>query len=217
MKSNQQDTRQRGLDRAMGRSHEQPKQSDRGVTARELLSRMGLWGVFVLAAVTLGSIGAAFLFAGCGSNDTSTQVAQQQTSAIDVSGASVMPASAPPASSSNESDRYVTSADSLPPEVAVTVSESTVVPGGVIEITAESSPDAVEVTLSDGIGKQQPLAYDDAGKVWRGFYRVPLRTSSERLGLSVVAKNGAHRWHRVWTFLTIDREEPCSPDSSMTK
>ena len=108
----------------------------------------------------------------------------------------------------------VTSPDSLPPEVSASVIDTLVAPGSAIEITAEASVDATELSLWDGVGKRQRFSYDAAGKVWHAFYRVPLR-SADRLGLSVTAKNDGGRWRRVWLFLRVDRGAGVTePDST---
>lgn len=105
------------------------------------------------------------------------------------------------------------SPDSLPPEVSASVGDTLVSPGSAIEINAEASVDATELSLWDGLGRRQSLTYDETGKVWHTFYRVPLK-STDRLGLSVTAKNGAGRWRRVWVFLRVDRETGVPADST---
>lgn len=101
--------------------------------------------------------------------------------------------------------------DSLPPDVAASVTDSVITPGTIVEITAEGSPDVEEVLLSDGIGKSQRFVYDPAADRWRVSYRVPVRVSGDRLGLAVTAKNDLHRWRRVWVFLSVRREATKSP------
>jgi hypothetical protein len=110
----------------------------------------------------------------------------------------------------------VPSADSLPPDIVTSVSETVVEPGTAIEITAEGSADVREVILSDGIGRTQSFVYDLEAKSWRTFYRVPMRVQGERLGLSVTAKNDGNRWRRVWLFLDIQRER-IPADSASTQ
>lgn len=91
----------------------------------------------------------------------------------------------------------------LPPEVAVSVSDFLAVPGSIVEVTAEGSADVTAITLSDGRGQTRPFSYDAAANVWRASYRVPLRSATERLGLSATATNGGNRWKRVWIFLNV--------------
>jgi hypothetical protein len=104
------------------------------------------------------------------------------------------------------------SIDSLPPDVAAYVASKIVEPGEIIEVAAQGSPDVSGIDLSDGIGHAQPMTYDSTAGLWRTYYRVPIRTTAERLGLSVTAKNSLHRWRRVWVFLTVQREG-AQPDS----
>ncbi len=91
----------------------------------------------------------------------------------------------------------------LPPEVAVSTTDSLAVPGSIVEITAEASGDVVTMVLSDGKGQSRPFTYDAAANVWSVTYRVPLRNATERMGLSVTATNGENRWKRVWVFLNL--------------
>lgn len=104
---------------------------------------------------------------------------------------------------------------SLPPEVAVSVSDPLAVPGSIVEITAEGSADVTGITLSDGRGQTRPFSYDAAANVWRASYRVPLRSAAERLGLSATATNGGNRWKRVWIFLEVlPKQTTAAVDSS---
>jgi len=153
----------------------------------------------LVAAVLVG-----FIVGGCG--EQSSQVAsngpQVERSA---EGAAVVAMNPAPASGKSvEEGADVPSADSLPPEVVASVTDTLIVPGAAVEITAQTSADALDLLLSDGRGKPQPFVYDGAGKVWRAYYRVPLK-SDDRLGLSVTAKNAGGRWRRVWVFLDVDR------------
>jgi hypothetical protein len=107
------------------------------------------------------------------------------------------------------------SADSLSPDVAVTVADTLVFPGSAVEIKAEGSPDVVGVTLSDGVGRKQPFTYDASTDTWKVFYRVPMKSRTERLALSVTARNAPERWRRVWVFLSVQHEGAgAAPDSS---
>jgi len=91
----------------------------------------------------------------------------------------------------------------LPPEIVASSPDSLVVPGSIVEITAEGSPDVTEVILSDGRGQSRPFVFDAAANVWRASYRVPLRSTTERVALSATATNGGSRWKRVWIFLNV--------------
>jgi hypothetical protein len=101
--------------------------------------------------------------------------------------------------------------DSVPveaqsPDLAVTVADTVVVPGDRVQVLVESSPDVTEMSLWDGMQDRQALTYDASTKFWMGTYRVPLKPTWQRVGLSVTAKNEAGRWHRVWVFLNVKPE-----------
>ena len=89
------------------------------------------------------------------------------------------------------------------PDLLVKSSKESVLRGETIDITAQGSPDVVEMLLSDGYGTTQSLVFDAASQTWKTAYRVPLNMKLERLGLSIKAKNGDERWRRVWVFLTL--------------
>lgn len=97
------------------------------------------------------------------------------------------------------------SRDAVPPDVQATAVDSVVTPGAVVEISALASPDVVDMGLSDGISREQPFAYDSTMKVWRAFYRVPIRSSKDKLGLAVTATNDSGHWRRVWVFLNLQQ------------
>lgn len=99
------------------------------------------------------------------------------------------------------------------PDLDATVTQSVVLPGDSVEVIARATPDAVTVTLWDGYQDRQPFTYDAATNLWRAVYRVPLRASWDRLGLSVTARNDANRWGRVWVFLNMKEEGSVAPDS----
>jgi hypothetical protein len=174
----------------------------------------------VTGVVTLASVATAFVMAGCGEQHQEAQVSDQAattavvaaqpaksniTSGLGTGGAS---------SDSNVADEYAASPDALPPDVAASAAESQVSAGGVAEITAMGSDDVEEVLLSDGIGKAQPMVYDTELKAWHAYYRVPVKPRSERVALSVTAKNADHRWRRVWVFLNVAKEIPQANDST---
>jgi hypothetical protein len=100
------------------------------------------------------------------------------------------------------------SGDPAAPDLDVMTSDTLVYRREQVDITARTTADAGDVVLWDGFGDRQALVYDASANVWRGRYRVPLRTPSDRLGLSVTAKNGEQRWRRVWVFLSIRDERP---------
>ena len=158
--------------------------------------------------ITMAAIAAAMLVVGCGQQkieQASASSSSEGTAVVAQASAPVLPAatgeSSPPAESLDTSVAEMPS-----PEVAASVSDTLVTPGGVVEITAEASEDAVELQLQDDLGRKQPFAYDGERKLWRTTYRVPMRLDSERLALSVTARNDAHRWRRVWVFLGVKHE-----------
>lgn len=152
----------------------------------------------LVAAVLVG-----FIVGGCG--EQSGQVASNGPQVERTAETSAVVAMNPgPSGATSVEGADVPSPDSLPPEVVASVTDTLIIPGAAVEITAQTSVDARDVLLSDGRGSPQPFVYDGAGKVWRAYYRVPLK-SDDRLGLSVTAKNTGGRWRRVWVFLNVDR------------
>ncbi|MBI4364963.1 MAG: hypothetical protein HY568_05995 [Candidatus Latescibacteria bacterium] len=163
-------------------------------------------------SLVVASLAVGFLAIGCGKQQSET--AAIQTGAVpaaavaertDAREKEALPVASLAAATPAVDDMAEVSADSLPPDVVASASESLVSPGEIVEIAAEGSLDVVTVTLTDGLGKSYPLAYDPAAKCWRALYRVPLRTTADRVGLSVTAKNGLDRWRRVWIFLNVER------------
>ncbi len=92
----------------------------------------------------------------------------------------------------------------VPPDMVVAVSDTIVTAGQAVQVSVEGTTDITEMALSDGRGDAIPMMRDSSSQVWRVGYRVPLRPGTDRLGLSVTAKNDAQRWRRVWLFLQID-------------
>lgn len=179
------------------------KQSDRRTLALLGLELTGL----IVAAVSIGLI-----VGSCGEKQDATTSAAAEPVAAPVASPVATVASHVPAPMTDGDE--VASAASLPPEVTVSVIDTLVSPGSAIEITAQASVDATDLSLWDGVGKRQPFSYDEAGKVWHAFYRVPLR-SVDRIALSVTAKNESGRWRRVWLFLRLDRGTTVTePDST---
>jgi hypothetical protein len=129
-------------------------------------------------------------------------------------------ASASLAPAAHEEGEVVAGTDSLPPEVEVEVADSSVTPGEAVEITAIGSDDVREMLLTDGRGKATSFVYDLPSRSWKAYYRVPMRSGADRLGLSVTARNESHRWRRVWLFLEVKSPEVASvpgataPDST---
>ena len=107
---------------------------------------------------------------------------------------------------------------SVPPDAVVAVSDTFVTAGQPIEVMVQGTSDVTEMALADGRGDALPMVRDSTSDTWRVNYRVPLRPKTDRLGLSVTAKNGSNRWRRVWVFLQIDdgkqQVETGTPDST---
>jgi len=107
----------------------------------------------------------------------------------------------------------------LPPDVKVTVADTLVTPGEPIAIVVRGTADVSRLELKDDFGDVLPFERDADGRTWRATYRVPLRPSHERWGLSVTAHNDSARWRRVWVFLHAQDgvgQETVVPDSSRT-
>ena len=160
-------------------------------------------GAATFALITLA---AAVPLTGCGSHGESRAPSQPEAQASVAAPAEQgSPVSkAPGMSQGNASagEPSATHPDSMPPDLAVSVGDTLVTPGETVELTARGTPDVVEVTLWDGVHERLAFTRDAQGNTWRVQYRVPLRLTSERLGLSVTAKNEAGRWRRVWVFLS---------------
>jgi hypothetical protein len=175
------------------------------------VNELGRWGALAAASAAL-----VFLAAGCGRNgdevastgsgDPETTIAQQNSQATAAVPAATRSVAGQGVSTALAEGDGAISIDSLPPDVAASVTNTLVQPGEIIEVAAQGSSDVAEINLSDGLGKTQPMTYDTTAGLWRVYYRVPLRTTTDRLGLSVTAKNSLDRWRRVWIFLTVERE-----------
>jgi hypothetical protein len=164
--------------------------------------------MFTGGALALTSIALVCLAVGCGqsgkrSSSTTRAVASGNAGPdlVAASAASAVPIEPVSQESQTGADEEVAKlGDAPPPEVTASVADTLVIPGTIIDITAEGSPDVTEVTLSDGIGRKQAFTYDAGSALWHTSYRVPMRVP-ERLGLSVTAKNSLSRWRRVWVFV----------------
>ena len=186
-------------------------------TGRAILRRVA-WGAAMLVAL----VGAGFVFCGCGRQAEQKAVAASHsgapsTQAEAASSIALGSVAETPAREPNSASLAAASVDSLSPEVAATVLDPVVYPGGSVEVTAEASADVEAVTLTDGRGIRTPFAYDSEKDEWRVAYRVPMRTASEHPALSVTAKNAAGRWSRVWVFLNVEKKGAATaaePDTS---
>lgn len=115
----------------------------------------------------------------------------------------------------SDGEHTARSAASEPPDVIASIADSLIVPGGIVEVTAQASPDVVAVTLTDGISKPKAMSYDPATSVWRTSYRIPLRAATERVGISITATNPQRQWRRVWIF-TKSQAVQVAADSDAT-
>jgi hypothetical protein len=180
---------------------------------RRTMKRGGAGRITVLTA---SAVMVAFLAVGCGEQKQQAAVetsatpaaAMERTSSTVVAATSTTTPQAGLAGGIGSR----TSSDSLPPDVSAFAPDSLVVPGSVVEITADASTDATSLTLTDALGKKYPFTYDTDAKAWRLHYRVPIRTHIDRLGLSVTATNGVNLWKRVWVFLKIEGGVPADSD-----
>lgn len=162
-----------------------------------------------VAAMVVALVATVTLLESCGSEHSSIQPAasehpavatQQQNVVASTDGlrGTVTGASQQPQVESSDELK------SVPPDAVVAVSDTFVTAGQPIEVVAQGTSDITEMALSDGRGDALPMVRDSTGDVWRVNYRVPLRPRTDRLGLSVTAKNDSNRWRRVWVFLQVD-------------
>jgi hypothetical protein len=163
---------------------------------------------------------AAMTLVGCGGSEDQVALKEQPPLTVPIEAQQAVAAAALPSSAQQEEGEVVAGADSLAPEVEVETRDPIVTPGKAIEITAIGSDDVREVELSDGRGKTTSFVYDLPTRTWKAYYRVPMKSGSDRLGLSVTAKNEGRRWRRVWLFLEVRSAEMAtvpgssSPDST---
>jgi hypothetical protein len=185
---------------------------DRLAAWRRLPARAACGCAFLLAALVV-----SLLLASCGEKNTHSSGNQPKGVVATMSGGSPSnPAVAQVAAQDGErkSDRVAAPSGLVSPDVSVELADTVITPGETVELIARVSDDVSEIELWDGFHDKQVFVHDSTAKVWRATYRVPLRPARERLGLSVTAKNDAHRWRRVWVFLRIPRETPeAEPDS----
>jgi len=164
-------------------------------------------------AVITASAVVAFLALGCGQQNEQAAVGTG-ASAVDKTSQAVVASTRTPTPEAGlgREGLQAGSVDSLPPDVTAFAPDTLIVPGAVVEITAQGSTDVTSITLTDGIGHKYPMLYDADAKAFRVHYRVPLKTHIDRLGLSITATNGTNRWKRVWVFLKIEGGVPMESD-----
>ena len=168
-----------------------------------------VFGAF--AALFVASIVAGLVLSGCGGSgdsgartETSAQVEGQETvTHAQVASTVVAPAPAPAGLSAED----MASRESLPPDLEVTVEDTLVAPGEVVDFLVEGTDDVSQIALSDGRDEPLPFVRDPGTNLWRVQYRVPLRPKHDRIGVSVTAKNELARWRRVWVFLHVEKAD----------
>jgi hypothetical protein len=166
------------------------------------------------ATLLAGAMMVAFLAAGCGRSQerrATGAAGEGPVHALESTPTAAIASATPPAAQPEATaDGTATGGavpvnqiDVLPPDVSASAGDTVVVPGAVIQVTAEASSDVTSITLTDGLGAKYPFTYDSTTTLWRVSYRVPIKIRTERLELSVTATNGNDRFKRVWVFLPI--------------
>lgn len=187
-----------------------------GDEARELSPRRWPRVLGAFAALFVAAVAAGVLLTSCGSQhesstgtESSVAVATPQT-AGPAQVASALPA---PAQAGLSAEDRATR-EGLPPDLSVSVPDTLVVPGEVVDFTVLGTADVSEVALSDGRDEPLPFVRDTGADTWRVQYRVPLHPRSDRFGVSVTAKNELNRWRRVWVFLHVERGDSTAADQA---
>ena len=179
-------------------------------------ARMAIGGVLLAALVAIG----AFVQS-CGQQKSGSAGVEPRSGGVTAEPAAQ---ATPPAAAAGaiqapggQASQETSESQGVPPDVAVAAVDTLVSPGAAIEIGFHATPDVTEMALSDGSGEPQAFYHDPASDTWKVSYRVPLRPKTERLALSVTAKNDEHRWRRVWLFLHVANpaeEEKAAADST---
>ncbi|MCC6348453.1 MAG: hypothetical protein IT347_02545 [Candidatus Eisenbacteria bacterium] len=183
-----------------------------GTEAARWPRTVGLFTVLFTAAVAAG-----LALAGCGNRGGGGAAAE--SSAAVASPAAATPsqaagtqvASAPVASGLSAGDLAVK--EGLPPDLSVTVPDTLVAPGEVVEFRVVGTTDVSQVALSDGRDEPLPFVRDAGTDTWRVQYRVPLHPRQDRFGVSVTARTDLNRWRRVWVFLHVERGDTTAVDN----
>jgi hypothetical protein len=166
------------------------------------LADISIWTGQTLVASILVSSALALVAIGCGEQK---QKATAETSATGTPVATAHDIAPNPGgqavAASATGTPEVSQVESLPPDVAATAPDTLVQAGSVVTITALGSADVTSVTLADGLGEKTPFTYDSESNLWRVSYRIPVRISEDRIGLSVTATTDANRFKKVWVFL----------------
>jgi hypothetical protein len=171
------------------------------------LARRAMLGAGLLVAVL--ALGVSI--SNCGTGETQRVVSRPSQKSVTTPLASIpsstpSPVEAVPASLVGSTTESTTQPEGLPPDVSVSVADTSVVPGQAVEIFALATDDVEGIVLWDGIHSKEAFARDSVSGVWRASYRVPLRPQWERVGLSVTARTSNQRWRRVWLFLNVKHD-----------
>ena len=162
----------------------------------------------IAAATFLSLLALGLACASCGKHEAADASSSSGGMAVAVPAVQSGTQATTPAKVAQQSEsELITSEETVPPEVSAWASDTLVAPGSVIEIEAKGSDDVTSVLLKDGIGRQQAFAYDSSSGAWHTYYRVPMRVSPERLGVSITARTEQSRWRRVWLFFNVEPED----------
>jgi hypothetical protein len=162
--------------------------------------------MLVLAAALVVVISLGVLFAGCGQHDDSSVSATSSNVSSAPSVGTTQVASAVPVAVPSAP---VATSDStaLQPDFVVSVLDTLVLPGQVVEFTAQGTKDLVSLTLNDGRDRPVAMLCEPGGDTWHAQYRVPLQPRHERFGVSLTGRNEAGRWRRTWVFLHVAKSD----------
>ncbi len=167
---------------------------------------IGAW----VGATTVALVATCMLLEGCGGGGTHHAATASHVNDSPSTATAVVASNVPvePAGGIETSQplgsESVSDPGTVPPDMVVAVSDTFVTAGQAVQVSVEGTPDITEMALADGRGDAIPMVRDSSSQVWRVGYRVPLRPGTDRLGLSVTAKNDAQRWRRIWLFLNVD-------------
>ena len=173
---------------------------------------IGPLGVLCIAAVLT-----AVIVSSCGSEHAQTKSSEAQSQVVTpqegtqnaAAAAMTVPLPAP----SGRLERRTEVQQGLPPDLSVSVPDTSVGPGQAVEFSVEATGDVTQIAVSDGSGDPLPMVLDEETGEWKVQYRVPLKPRHERIGLSVTARNDANRWRRVWVFLHVTPDEAASAEA----
>jgi len=178
-------------------------------------------GATMEAALGCALMAGAIVVQGCGEEKSASRQAALVTPVAETPAVSPAEAVKPMVAPSNTGPEKRGEDGALPPDVKVTVADTLVTPGEPIAIVVRGTADVSRLELKDDFGDVLPFVRDADGRTWRVTYRVPLRPSHDRWGLSVTAHNESDRWRRVWVFLHAEdgvgqEAAGTGPDSTRT-